>query len=106
MAAIYAVPVRGNSDYARRLGVSIEVARDSLRITQEQLAERSGVSTSTVSRYETGTSDASAHNILRIARALDVPLGFLMDPPETREEAWEAVAFHRAQRRASQPEPS
>lgn len=102
MDLLYAVPMSTDPALARRIGVAIEAVRDMLQWSQDQLAIAAGTSISTISRYESGTPDSRAQTMFRIARALDVPLEFLMDPPETRELVFEAVAFLRAQRRASE----
>lgn len=54
-------------------------------LTQAQLADRAGVSRSTVSRLETGDGGVSLENLLRVLRALGVldALPRALDPYET-----------------------
>lgn len=48
-------------------------------LTQEQLRDRSGVERLTIQRIESGATDARLSWLLRIAEALDVPPGRLLD---------------------------
>ena len=107
MDLLYADPVRTDPELARRVGVAIEVARDLKGWTQDQLATAAGTSISTISRYESGTTDSHAQTMFRTARALDVPLEWLMAPPPGgRQEVFEALALLRAQRRIAGLGPS
>jgi transcriptional regulator with XRE-family HTH domain len=94
-----------DSDRAARIGHAIEAVRDYMGWTQPELATRAHTSVSTISRYENGASD-KALTMLEIAHALEVPLEWLLDPPGDRQQLFEDVAHFRAQRRASEPEPS
>jgi transcriptional regulator with XRE-family HTH domain len=51
--------------------------------TQEQLAEALDVATETVSRYEGGRSPPSLAMLYRIAEALGIDVGLLIDPEST-----------------------
>jgi transcriptional regulator with XRE-family HTH domain len=53
------------------------------RMTQEVLAERSGVSVSMIAKVERGARSARLPTLGRIAKALDVRLSELVDPPAT-----------------------
>jgi transcriptional regulator with XRE-family HTH domain len=106
MNGIYAAPVKTDSDRAQRIGNAIEATRDYMGWTQPMLAAAAGTSTSTICRYENGTGDVRALTMLGIARAFGVPLEWLLDPPETRQEVFEDVAHFRSQRRASELGPS
>lgn len=57
-------------------GVRIRQAREYANLTQEQLAEKSGLSRSTVQRVETGEGIKYVH-LLRIAKALGVAVADL-----------------------------
>ena len=54
------------------LGSRIRQARDRAGLTQEQLAERIGVSRTAIARYESGEIEPKLHNLAAIAVALNV----------------------------------
>ena len=56
----------------RTIGENFAVWRKLRGLTEEQVADRAGVSRGTVRRLESGTSSVSLENMLRIARALGV----------------------------------
>ncbi|MFJ7418019.1 helix-turn-helix domain-containing protein [Streptomyces uncialis] len=56
------------------LGCRIASARTAARLSQERLAHIAGIDRSTIQRIERGQNDARYSHLLRIARALDVPL--------------------------------
>jgi transcriptional regulator with XRE-family HTH domain len=56
----------------RTVGENFAVWRKLRGLTEEQVADRAGVSRGTVRRLESGTSSVSLENMLRIARALGV----------------------------------
>jgi transcriptional regulator with XRE-family HTH domain len=63
------------------------------RLSQDELARKSGVSRKTISRIENGEANPSSIRKLtieRLARAFDVPEGALSKPPQSTEtdEAW------------------
>lgn len=54
------------------MGYKIKEKREALRMTQEELAKKSGVSRTTISNLENGTERAtSSKTLLKLARALD-----------------------------------
>ena len=55
-----------------QLGSRIRQARDRAGLTQEQLAERIGVSRTAIARYESGEIEPKLHNLAAIALALGV----------------------------------
>lgn len=61
------------------LGSNLRDARKRLGLTQEQVAERSGVHPTEVSRIEAGKRDPRVSTLLRLARALEVRPGELLD---------------------------
>lgn len=64
-------------------------------MSQEILAERSGLSVSSISAYERGTNDPSLDALQKLSHALGVPVGMLVDIDPTEEpELW--VAYERA----------
>lgn len=61
------------------LGTNLRDARKKLDLTQEQVAERSGVHPTEVSRIEAGKRDPRASTVERLAAAVEVPPGRLLD---------------------------
>lgn len=61
------------------LGSNLRDARKRLGLTQEEVAERSGVHPTEVSRIEAGKRDPRISTLLRLARALEVRPGELLD---------------------------
>lgn len=68
------------------VGERIRARRQELGWTQEQLAEKAGISKGFLSDLETGTRNVSAEYLLKIAQALTVSLDFLMkgDPSKPK----------------------
>lgn len=62
-----------------RVGSKIATVRDSLGVTVEQLADRSGCEARLISRIEEGEQVPSLAPLIKIARALGVRLGTLLD---------------------------
>jgi transcriptional regulator with XRE-family HTH domain len=62
-------------------------------LTQEQLAERAGVTHGTISRLETGKLGASQALLIDLAAALGISLAELVsaDPTETIFDLWERI---------------
>jgi transcriptional regulator with XRE-family HTH domain len=61
------------------LGVNLRAARKRLELTQEQVADRSGVHATEVSRIEAGKRDPKVSTLRRLARAVEMPPGRLLD---------------------------
>jgi transcriptional regulator with XRE-family HTH domain len=61
------------------LGSNLRAARKRLGLTQEQVAERSGVHATEVSRIEGGKRDPKVSTLERLATAVEVPPGRLVD---------------------------
>ncbi|MEU9792860.1 helix-turn-helix transcriptional regulator [Streptomyces sparsogenes] len=55
------------------VGHRLRALRQQQKLTQMQLAARSGVDNKTISRIENGRHPTSIDQIARLARALDVP---------------------------------
>ena len=64
----------------------LERARRTHALTQEELAERSGVTRSTISRLEDGLQEARPSTLRKLAAALGVEPGELIDWPEEKTE--------------------
>jgi len=61
------------------LGQNLRDARDKLGLTQEQVAERSGVQAGEVSRIESGKRDPQVSTVLKLAKAVEVKPGELLE---------------------------
>ncbi len=61
------------------LGKNLRAAREQLGLTQEQVAERSGVQAGEVSRIERGKRDPKVSTLERLAKAVEVKPGRLLD---------------------------
>jgi transcriptional regulator with XRE-family HTH domain len=61
------------------LGVRLREARERLELTQEEVAQRSGVHATEVSRIEAGKRDPQVSTLLRLAKAVEVRPGQLLD---------------------------
>jgi transcriptional regulator with XRE-family HTH domain len=60
-------------------GKNLRVARMKLGLTQEQVAERSGVQAGEVSRIERGKRDPKVSTLEKLAAAVEVAPGRLLD---------------------------
>jgi transcriptional regulator with XRE-family HTH domain len=61
------------------LGTNLREARKRLGLTQEQVAQRSGVHSTEVSRIEGGRRDPKVSTLERLAKAVEVKPGRLLD---------------------------
>jgi transcriptional regulator with XRE-family HTH domain len=61
------------------LGTNLREARERLGLTQEQVADRSGVHSTEVSRIEAGKRDPQVSTLRRLAAAVEVKPGQLLD---------------------------
>lgn len=71
--------LRPDDPLVEDLGKNLRAARKRLGLTQEQVAERSGVHVTEVSRIEAGKRDLKLSTLRRLARAVEVPPGRLLD---------------------------
>ena len=62
------------------MGEAIRKRRKDLGLSQEQLAERVGVSYQQIQRYESGYSMLNVENIQRIAKTLQIPATSFFTP--------------------------
>jgi transcriptional regulator with XRE-family HTH domain len=72
-----------------RLADELRAARARLRITQEELASRAGLSSATIFRLENGRRDIKAAQLIAIARVLGVRAADLL--PDDEAAAGDAV---------------
>src|SRR6202051_505866 len=68
------------------VGERIKKRRTELEWTQDQLAQKAGISKSFLSDLENGKRSVSANNLLDIARALSVSLDFLMTGEASQDQ--------------------
>ena len=61
------------------IGQSIQQARKRAGLTQKQLAEKSGIATITLQQYERGVREPKLDTIAKIARAMGLYAGDLVD---------------------------
>lgn len=60
-------------------GTNLRAARERLGLTQEEVAQRSGVHSTEVSRIEAGKRDPKVSTLERLARAVEVKPGRLLE---------------------------
>jgi transcriptional regulator with XRE-family HTH domain len=68
-------------DECRALAHRIATLRATARLSQDQLAERTGLDRRSLQRYEAATRDPRYADLLLIAAALDVPIEDLVRQP-------------------------
>jgi transcriptional regulator with XRE-family HTH domain len=61
------------------LGSNLRAARKKRKWTQEDLAERSGVHAGEISRMEAGKRDPQVSTVEKLAAALEIPPGQLLE---------------------------
>lgn len=67
------------------LGENIKARRQELKLSQEYVAERLGVSRQAVSKWETGQSEPTASNLIRLAEVFEISLSQLTGTGEGKE---------------------
>jgi transcriptional regulator with XRE-family HTH domain len=70
---------RTASDAAAYVGQRIAERRRALGMTQDELAAASGIDSSNIRAYENGRSMPGVHSLVRVAVALDVNPGELLE---------------------------
>jgi transcriptional regulator with XRE-family HTH domain len=63
----------------RRLALKLKDLRDKRDLTQADLAKKAGVSPGYVARLETGHHDPKLSTLHKLAKALGVPVGALLE---------------------------
>jgi transcriptional regulator with XRE-family HTH domain len=71
--------VRLNDLAVGKLGPNLRAARLKMELSQEQVADRSGVHATEVSRIEAGKRDPRVSTVERLARAVEVKPGQLLE---------------------------
>lgn len=73
-------------DIKKLFGKKVKEKRTNLRLTQEQLAEKAGISPKSLSQIELGNNFVSAENLDAICKALDILPKELFDFKENETE--------------------
>ncbi len=68
------------------LNENIRNKRKELKLSQEYIADRLGVSRQAVSKWETGQSEPTAHNLTELATLFEISLSELVNPVSYAEE--------------------
>jgi transcriptional regulator with XRE-family HTH domain len=72
-------PRRLDDPRVGQLGTNLREARKRLGLTQEDVAERSGVQAGEVSRIEAGKRDPKVSTLEKLAAAVELPPGRLLE---------------------------
>lgn len=81
----------GDTDFLKEMGQRIMVRRKSLRMTQEELAKKLGVSTQMISNLELGKKAIRPENLARVCDVLGLSADFVLTGTNTKT-AVDAVA--------------
>ena len=81
----------GDTEFLKEMGQRIMVRRKALRMTQEELAEKLGVSTQMISNLELGKKAIRPKNLARVCDVLSLSADFVLTGSNTKT-AVDAVA--------------
>lgn len=81
----------GDTEFLKDMGQRIMVRRKSLRMTQEELAEKLGVSTQMISNLELGKKAIRPENLAKVCTVLELSADFILTGTNTKT-AVDAVA--------------
>lgn len=81
----------GDTDFLKEMGLRIMVRRKSLRMTQEELADKLGVSAQMISNLELGKKAIRPENLARVCDVLGLSADFVLTGTNTKT-AVDAVA--------------
>ena len=81
----------GDTDFLKEMGQRIMLRRKSLRMTQEELAEKRGVSTQMISNLELGKKAIRPENLAKVCTVLELSADFILTGTDTKT-AVDAVA--------------
>ena len=81
----------GDTNFLKDMGQRIIVRRKSLRMTQEELAEKLGVSTQMISNLELGKKAIRPENLSKVCAVLELSADFILTGTNTKT-AVDAVA--------------
>lgn len=74
----------GDTEFLKEMGQRIMVRRKALRMTQEELAERLGVSTQMISNLELGKKAIRPENLARVCDVLGLSADFVLTGSNTK----------------------
>ena len=74
----------GDAEFLQEMGRRIMVRRKGLQLTQEELAERMGVSTQMISNLELGKKAIRPENLSRLCGILQVSSDFILNGMDAR----------------------
>jgi len=80
-----------DSEFLKVMGQRIAARRKSLKLTQEELAEKIGVSTQMISNLELGKKAIRPENLAKVCEVLELSADFVLTGTDTRT-AVDAVA--------------
>lgn len=80
-----------DSNFLKEMGQRIMTRRKSLRMTQEELAEKLGVSTQMISNLELGKKAIRPENLAKVCSALELSADFILTGTSTKT-AVDAIA--------------
>ena len=81
----------GDTDFLKEMGQRIMVRRKSLRMTQEELADKLGVSAQMISNLELGKKAIRPENLAKVCEVLGLSADFVLTGTNTKT-AVDAVA--------------
>lgn len=74
----------GDSAFLKDMGQRIMVRRKSMRMTQEELAEKLGVSTQMISNLELGKKAIRPENLAKVCETLELSADFILTGTSTK----------------------
>ena len=74
----------GDNEFLKEMGQRIMVRRKSLRMTQEELAEKLGVSTQMISNLELGKKAIRPDNLAKVCSVLELSADFILTGANTK----------------------
>ncbi len=83
-------------DFLKRFGNNIAKYRKLRNLTQEQLAERVGLSLPTIAELETGKNFIKASNLTKIVNTLNISYKDLFDFGEVPEDKYLCMIYAKA----------
>lgn len=91
----------GDNEFLKEMGQRIMVRRKALRMTQEEMAEKLGVSTQMISNLELGKKAIRPENLAKVCDVLELSADFVLTGTNTKT-AVDAVAEKLAQLTAAE----
>lgn len=85
-----------------RLGVCLKAARRARGLTLKQVAERTGMALSTLSKVENGQMSLTYDKLLQLTAGLKIEIAELFEPAGSRPERREVITARRSISRAGQ----